>query len=51
MNYGDLIEQPHVTKQIASWLYLDGHPCAEPMKSKPIDKEFLRELVKRLSRN
>jgi len=40
-----------VSKQIASWLYLDGHPCTEPMKSKPIDKEFLRELVGRLSRN
>ncbi len=25
----------YVTKQIASWMYLDGHPCTEPKKSRP----------------
>ncbi|KKM66838.1 hypothetical protein LCGC14_1477060, partial [marine sediment metagenome] len=39
------LDKPHVTKQIASWLYLDGHPCTEPMKSTDmINREYFREL-------
>ncbi len=49
-----LITNWRVTKQIASWLYLDGHPCTEPMKSTDmINREYFRELIPRLkgSRN
>ncbi len=49
-----LIKLPYwpVTKQIASWLYLDSHPVAEPWQSKDmINREYFRELIKRLSRN
>ncbi len=49
-----LIKLPYwpMTKQIVSWIYLDGHPVAEPWKSKDmINREYFRELIKRLSRN
>ena len=40
-----------VSKQIASWLYLDGHPVAEPVKTRPLDREFIRELIAKMGRN